>query len=426
MSQRILLFTTLIINLVYAQAQTCLPDGVHLSHQSQVDLFEEQYPGCREIIGGVTIESSEEDPIRDLKGLSRISHLGSFLEIRDNPAIVSLSGLESLSEIAGRLTISGNNALINLNGLENLRYAGESLGISSNRALENVNALSQLIKIRGDLSLSDNNEMISLSGFSNLIEVEGSVLVRDNALLVDLSGFSKLQKIGGNFLIQKNARIKDFSGMEMLEKVGLDLIVEDNDFLISVNGLQRLASVGRYLQLVNNALLQDINGMKGMKSIDGLLQIYNNPLLVSLRGLDSIDALSIDNLAIISCPSLADCAVESICNFLLDHDNRHSIQENKFGCATRIQILNECDREGTSSNPGPNIIQIFPNPTSGFLRVKGFDSNAIFRVNDLHGKLIFEHILENREIDISQFPAGIYQIELISEKRNFNQFVIKV
>ncbi|MCB0666861.1 MAG: T9SS type A sorting domain-containing protein [Saprospiraceae bacterium] len=408
------------------QAQTCLPEGLFVRTQMEIDMFPANFPGCIEIAGGMTIESTSDNPISDLKGLSQISLLGEHLEIRNNPALSSLTGLENVKEIGGRLTIAGNDRLLSLDGLSGLTSVGNSVGISSNNKLKNIEVLSQLKIIRGDLSISGNTQLNSLEGLNKVVEIEGNVLIRDNASILNFNGLQSLKSVGGNFLIQENSSLRDFSGLEKLENISLDLIIEKNDKLISLTGFSGLAMVGKYLLIVNNLLLQDITALNSLKAIDGLLQVYNNPLLPSLRGLDNIDPQSVDNLAIIQCPSLSDCAVQSICDFLKINDQKHSITGNKFGCATRLQILNECEREGANTNPGPNIIRIFPNPTPGILTTKGFDSVAEFLVSDVTGRTIRANKLENGKIDISDLPAGIYLIELISEKRNFIQSIIKI
>ncbi len=59
----------------------------------------------------------------------------------------------------------------------------------------------------------------------------------------------------------------------------------------------------------------------------------------------------------------------------------------------------------------PQFEMIYPNPNSGIFTVKSaFSTNALFKIHDINGALIFEKILsiENERIDISKEADGIY------------------
>ena len=408
-----------------ANSQTCLSEGITFSRQDQIDLFPTQYPQCHEISGGVIIEESDDNRILNLQGLSQISLIGGFLEIRNNLDLITLEGLDNLSEVRGRLTISGNESLVKMEALNQLISVGESIRISANSSLGKINTLNQLKIIRGDLSISNNNVLSVLQGFSDVLEIDGSLLISENRILADLKDFSNLRKIQENLLIRENPMLRDLSGLDQLNQVNSDLIIENNPKLLSLKGLQNLTSVGRYLQIVSNTQIQSLTDLDSLKSIGGLLQIYNNPLLQSLNGLGQIDHQSIDNLAIIDCPQLSDCGVTSICNFLNASDDHHSISKNKFGCNHRSEILDQCARPGGSSTPGLNVLLLFPNPTNGLVSVKGFEQEANLQVRDITGKLLIRKKLDSLIIDLSDLPSAAYLVELISERRTIRRIIIK-
>jgi len=408
------------------KAQTCLPEGFTFQHQEEIDQFPLQYPQCHEISGGVIIEGSDEDPIVNLSGLNQISSLGSFLEIRNNSQLHSLAGLENLLEIRGRLSITANHSLENIEALHTLNSVGESVRISANPALEKITVLNGLKIIRGDLSISDNSLLAEINGFSNLIEIDGSLLITSNATLSNLDSLTDLRKVRGNLFVRDNQMLHDLTGLDHLSQVLSDLIIENNRSLVSLKGLQSLNAVGRYLQIVNNDNIQNLSGLDSVKSIGGLLQIYNNSILQSLGGIDQIAEQSIDNLAIIACPQLNDCAVTSICNYLRASDDRHSISGNKLGCNGRAQILERCDRMGGNTTPAPNVILLSPNPTNAIVRIKGFEQDASFQVRDISGKLLIKDKLENNMVDLDGLPSALYLIELVSERRSIRRIIIKI
>jgi hypothetical protein len=95
----ILLFT--IINFVTAQG--CLPEGISFSSQSQIDNFEENYPGCTEIEGSVTIVQNAQ--ITNLDGLNVITTIGGDFIIKTS-MLTNVNGLSNLAYIGGDFQIT--------------------------------------------------------------------------------------------------------------------------------------------------------------------------------------------------------------------------------------------------------------------------------------------------------------------------------
>jgi hypothetical protein len=95
----------------------CLPDGITFNTQAQIDSFQVNYPTCSEIQGGVTIWG---DDIGNLDGLSNITKIGGFLEIRDNPVLTNLTGLLNVTQIGGTLYIGNCYVLTSIDGIKNI------------------------------------------------------------------------------------------------------------------------------------------------------------------------------------------------------------------------------------------------------------------------------------------------------------------
>jgi len=98
--------------------QSCLPEGITFTTQTQIDSFQINYPNCTEIEGDVTITGIS---ITNLNGLIVFTSIGGWLRIVDTDSLTSLTGLDSLSFLGG-LEIYDNKALTNLTGLETLTY----------------------------------------------------------------------------------------------------------------------------------------------------------------------------------------------------------------------------------------------------------------------------------------------------------------
>ncbi len=138
MKKFILIISIFVINCNLVNAQGCLPNGITITSQEQIDNFQSSYPDCTIIEGNLIIGDAY-----------------------NGTDVSNLIGLEHIVAIGGNLEIFGNDELINLNGLENLTSIGEDLkigiiaqgmydfAIADNPSLCNVFALNGLTSIGG-------------------------------------------------------------------------------------------------------------------------------------------------------------------------------------------------------------------------------------------------------------------------------------
>jgi len=150
----------------------CLPEGIIISTQEQIDNFQVNYPGCIEIEGDVTING---DDISDLNGLDVLTAIGGSLTIESNNLLTSLAGLNSLTSIGGNLEIIANTVLSDITGLENI-VAGSiaDLNIYYNFDLSECHVESICMYLAdpgGTVDIHDN-----AVGCSNMQEVESACL----------------------------------------------------------------------------------------------------------------------------------------------------------------------------------------------------------------------------------------------------------
>jgi hypothetical protein len=71
-----------------------------------------------------------------------------------------------------------------------------------------------------------------------------------------------------------------------------------------------------------------------------------------------------------------------------------------------------------------NKLNIYPNPTSDFVNIKGLDENAILNIKDIGGKLIVSKSFSKSDIiDLSLQENGVYYLTIV---QNQTQMVYKI
>jgi len=183
--------------------------------------------------------------------------------------------------------------------------------------------------------------------------------------------------------------------------------------------LETLASVGGEFWIQNNDQLTDVSSLMSLIDVgENMGVIYNNSL-TTLDGLDNIIPESIFNLNIHNNPLLSDCAVESICNYLLNPTGEVLIHDNAPTCDSPEEVLDDCfiipKIEGFYLE---SEFLISPNPCSNALTIRYMTLNSgilIFDLIDITGikvqSITFnddEPGIYGMEIDLSNIPAGIY------------------
>jgi len=189
--------------------------------------------------------------------------------------------------------------------------------------------------------------------------------------------------------------------------------------------LQNLTTIGDEFWIDNNELLIDISPLENLTSIGGQLNIINNSLLTSLNGLNNIDPNSINNLGIYENPSLSDCSVQNICNYLISPNGTIEIYNNAPGCNDQEEVEEACfnDIEELTTQV---FLEISPNPCSGSVNLRFTISDQRFVICDLYeisGVRLKSILNEEKipgnfemEIELSDLPKGIYFCTLKTNK----------
>ena len=123
-------------------AQSCLPEGITFTTQSQIDSFPILYPNCIEIEGDVILPYPNS--VSSLQGLNAITAIGGELLISDCNALITLEGLNNLQSIGGALSLISNDNLLSLSALQNLRTIGGGLTVSWNYRIKTLSGLDSI------------------------------------------------------------------------------------------------------------------------------------------------------------------------------------------------------------------------------------------------------------------------------------------
>jgi len=146
-------------------AMPCLPFGnYNFTQQAEIDNFQNDYQGCTEIEGNVSVLGQF---INNLNGLNVVTSIGGNLRVMGTSDLINLSGLENLTSIEGRLDI-WNNALTSFYGIESLNSIGSYLYIIGNYSLNSLSGLESLTSIDGELEIASNDALTSLLGLENI------------------------------------------------------------------------------------------------------------------------------------------------------------------------------------------------------------------------------------------------------------------
>ena len=378
MSRIFFLALLLLLFLPRAITQPCLPEGIELNSQEQINNFQLHHPGCTEIEGDVWIRG---DDIVNLNGLIMISRIEGDLWICYNPELSSLSGLGNLTYVGGNLSLGDRN------------YSGQPW----NPSLKNIEDLNKLEQVGGDLELYNNTSLSSLHGLN------------------------KLASVGGDMRIGGNIQITDLQGLNELESVAASLLIDVNHSLNNLSGLDKLSSLGGSLGIYNNPSLSSLSGLDHLQNIDGNLWVERNDALASLSGLANLSAGSIHNLSITLNSALSSCEAKSVCDYLQAPAGIVEISNNAIGCNNQAEVEIDCQDIAVDEYYLQTSILIYPNPATDELNITDeVDGSVVLSIYTPAGQLVLQERSVKGPIDISGVHAGMYIIEI-----RFNNMIFR-
>lgn len=423
-------------------SQSCLPDGINLRSQIQIDSFPMNYPNCTKIEGNVDIYG---DDINNLDSLISITSFDSRLTIRYNSILSSLNGLSNVTKI-GMLDISGDNEfedltglenvdsinsliifssdLTSLNGLNNLTHIGYQIVLYNNKVLNDISALSNIGNYLDYLEIRENDSLHSLTGLENLNSV-GVLAIIYSPAITDLTGLDNIDSIMRQFDVNVTS-ITDCYPLSNLTYVGDHVGFSSNLELTNFSGLENLNSIGGSLIINDNFKLSSLTGLDNLDSINGDLIISGNDSLTDISALENLNTDSIIDLEILGNHLLSECEIESVCNYLIDPNGEVDIYSNMQGCNSQEEVENAC-LLGTlqTSENNPQFL-IYPNPTKSQITISNKNEitiNEVIIYNQFGQKVFQQNIITNK-IDISMLCQGIYILEIVTDNNMIREKLI--
>jgi len=299
----------------------------------------------------------------------------------NGPGITNLLGLNVLTSVGGDLIIGNNPDLISLSGLENLTLVGNFLEIISCPLLQDLNALNSLITIGADLSLIFNPSINSITGLSNLISIGGNLLFDFNTALVNLNGLENVGQVGGSITISFNSELRNISGLRNIASMGGELLIEQNEKLTDISGL------------------------------------------------DNIEENSISKIVISGNMTLSDCAVWSVCKYLINTSGEVNIFNNAPGCNSPEEVIEACDEVSINKMPFIQELKIYPNPASDmvFIELPETGQSTSLTIYDISGQevLFMQAVAKTQYVDLSGLKAGLYMVKVVGDNCSFIELFVK-
>jgi hypothetical protein len=414
MKKLIIILFAMALSHAIAISQGCLPQGITFTTQAQIDNFQTNYPGCTVIEGDVKIYSSE---ITNLNGLNMITTIGGKLHIL-NTNLVDFMGLNALEFIGGNFIVIENYSLQSFMGLESLTNIGGSIYLCGLFQLTDISALEGLSELTGNLSIEDVG-LTSLYGLHNIITIHGYLRLYECCDVEDFGGLQSLNYIGGNFEINSNTDAINFSGFENLQTIGGDFDLISNNFLTmeGLTGLQTI--IGDFVFNFNFNLI-NLNGLENLTELNGGLGIAFSDNLTNINGIQNISPGSLNAIGIFHNQMLADCDINSICQYLIAPGGIVQIHDNASGCNSPEEVEEHC-MTSIENYPTNGDLILFPNPASSFITIttpQGEPVEEVVIYNHLGQKVLTLKPVNNT-VDVSKLNPGIYLFEVFTKKNRF-------
>ena len=412
--------------------------------------------------------------LTSLSGLSNLANIGAELTVDNCDALPDLTGLENVPFIGGTLTITGNAILNSLNALTGIGYVNGSILISQNPALTSLAGLDNIAFCGRFLQISNNNALTALNSLDNMTEVGNNAAtigrflsIGSNPNLTTLNGLNSLVSVGTDFEIANNGSLTSLDAFTSLTTVGGEFSITGNAVLTSITDFDNLTTVGSTLTISNNNLLSDcaatgicfIVGPPGQQaSITNNDPGCNNETEVEAACLAAPVELvffrgKYENEAIVLAWQTA--TEKDNDYFLVEYStngnlfktlervtgkgtssvtNNYQFQHWQPAAGANYYRLKQVDFDGKfeySNIVSIVVVQeeetdIYPNPTTGSVFIKGNAPERIVTVTDLAGRVILEKNLSGSNlVDLSGQPNGVYFIEIQTENQKIVKRVIK-
>lgn len=410
--------------------------------------------------------------LASLGGLSNLHSVAVELKIENNDALTSLAGLDNLTWLGGHLSIEGNALLATLDGIGPIPSLGSYLNISFNPVLTDISALSSLTEVgpnyvNGFLAINNNNLLPAVNGLNQITATGSYFFLGSNPAMTTVNGLNGLTTVNGDFEIAGNPLLTHLNGFAGLTTVTGDFNVDNNPLLTNLEEFVNMTTVTGSLTIATNPSLSDCaaQGICDYLSGPGTAVITNN-----MNGCNSVAQvetecalLPVELTVFEARPEKEDVVLKW--QTASEKNNAFFEVEHKAQGSPAFQAVGRVPGNGTSaaahgyefrhSRPPKGINyyrlrqvdfdgkseysdiatvllqdangpDIFPNPTTGPLLVKGDFRERMVRVIDPAGRKVLEKDMkESSVIDLAGQPNGVYFIEIQTDNQKTVKRILK-
>ena len=412
--------------------------------------------------------------LTSLDGLTNLTNISVELTLDNNDALTDLSGLENLPFIGGSLTITGNALLNSLDALSSVAYVNGTLQVSSNPALTDLSGLNNVAFCGRFLQISNNNGLTALNSLNGLTEVGNNAAtngrylsIASNPNLTTLNGLHNLQSVGTDFEITNNGNLVTLNAFENLETIGGIFAITGNTDLTSVTDFASITSIGGSLTISNNNVLTDCaaQGICDYLAGPGNATISNNdPGCNTVAQVEAECAVLPVELVEFSARNTPD-GVDLCWKTATEKENAYFEVQHAGSSDNVFEVIGRIDGQGTTSGahkyslthrqpagglnyyrlrqvdfdgtfgysrivrvevPRDTEIEVFPNPTTDLVFLRGFQPECRAKLTTFTGDILQEKDLtEGVYFNLSEQPDGIYFLEIQTGSRYEIRRVVK-
>lgn len=430
-----------------------------------------------EVLQDFTIQ--ENHALTDLTGLEGLQMTEGLLKIEDNNSLQTLNGLTAggvLTHVES-LVIIENDELTDLgNVFDNLQTVDEYVYIQDNASLPTLNTMNNLTSIGWYLNIENLPELTALNAFNSLQTVGMAVGAPANAKdfevincpeLQTLHDFNGLSELGRNFELSGNTSLTEMS-FPSLTIVHGEMSISFNAALTSLTGLGDFDLPAGPLTIVNNANLPECEALGLCEYLDVIplkpATINNNdPGCLSRTEVVAACALLPVKLIAFHGKEHDDdvllnwqtASEENNDYFQVEHSTDGSVFKpvGKVAGNGTTAVLSNYSFHHTQPSKGGNFyrlkqvdfdgqyaysnivhvetargfdVEVYPNPSTGYVKLRGELAEGIARLTDITGRLILEKQLPDQNlIDLTQQPEGVYLVEIQTGNERVIKRVVK-
>ena len=95
------------------------------------------------------------------------------------------------------------------------------------------------------------------------------------------------------------------------------------------------------------------------------------------------------------------------------------------GCDVKVIEIRQGIFSGVENTKEQSKMSIYPNPVKDLLRIANLEEPAFISIYQLNGTLIKQHKITESGLNVSELPAGLYIVKIITNTNSYNKIIMK-